>query len=123
MATFAGRPEQVRWVRRCLTAWLDPGCPARDVAELLLSETFTNSALYADRGAYVEVRATLSATLLRVQVTDPGGASEPVVQALDAEAEGGRGLALLDLAAKEWGHGRLPDGRQRVWFTVAVEEE
>ncbi|GAA3195698.1 ATP-binding protein [Actinocorallia longicatena] len=117
-ATFDGRADQVRQARRCLTSWLNPSHPVADAAELLLSEAFTNSTLYAARGAAIEVRARLSGSLLHVQVIDPGGASEPVLQAPSAEAEGGRGLALLDLTAKEWGHDRLGDGRLRVWFTL-----
>ncbi|GAB3667475.1 ATP-binding protein [Actinocorallia lasiicapitis] len=121
-AVFPGRPDQVRLARHCLSAWLDPAHPATDTATLLLSETFTNSVLHASAGTPdppVEISATLTASLLRVHVTDCGGPTEPLRNpAPTPDDEHGRGLELLNLTAKDWGHHPLPDGRLTLWFTL-----
>ncbi|GAA3242460.1 hypothetical protein GCM10010468_80150 [Actinocorallia longicatena] len=85
---------------------------------LLLSEAFTNATLYASDGP-VHLAASLTEGSLRIEVVDPGGRCDPALTPLPPDdAEGGRGLALLDLIAKEWGWERLTDRRVRVWFTL-----
>jgi anti-sigma regulatory factor (Ser/Thr protein kinase) len=121
-ATFPSAPEQVRQARHCFSAWLGPDHPANDSAVLLLSETFTNSSRYGPAGTphpAIEVSAVLLDNVLQVEVVDGGGDSDPVQGSdLLSYTETGRGLAILDLAAKEWGWERLCDGRMRVWFIL-----
>jgi anti-sigma regulatory factor (Ser/Thr protein kinase) len=55
---------------------------------------------------------------LRIEVTD-GSAERPVVREPDFEAESGRGMAMVDAVAKEWGCEPAPDGAGKtVWACV-----
>jgi anti-sigma regulatory factor (Ser/Thr protein kinase) len=121
--TLPGRPEQVCVARHWLADWLGAGHPAVDTALLLLSETFSNSVLYGhpeNPGSPVEVTAELLDRLLRLDVTDAGNGGEPVLGSdMAGDAERGRGLAILDLLAKEWSWKRLDD--RRLSLTVTIE--
>ncbi|HEY8199877.1 MAG TPA: ATP-binding protein [Actinomycetota bacterium] len=80
---------------------------------LLVSELVTNSLRHATFGpeSWVQVEATISPGLVRVEVEDPGRRfpSPP-----DLETEGGWGLILVDRMASRWGVAR--DEQTRVWF-------
>lgn len=121
-AAFPGRPEQVRVARYWLADWLGADHPATDTAQLLLSETFSNSLLHGQTdnpGSPIEVTANLGGSLLRLDVTDVGGGGDPTVDHdTSGDSERGRGLAILDLLAKEWSWARLPDGRLRLTVTI-----
>jgi anti-sigma regulatory factor (Ser/Thr protein kinase) len=57
---------------------------------------------------------------VRVEVSDQGGATVPVLRAAELPwlAETGRGLFLVEALASRWGHQR--DGNQVVtWFELA----
>lgn len=121
-ATFPGRPEQVRVARHWLADWLCANHPVADTALLLLSETFSNSVLHGHPGATdspIEVTAKLSDSLLRLIVTDAGSGGDPTIDHdTSGESETGRGLAILDLLAKEWSWARLPDQRLQLAVTI-----
>lgn len=96
---------------------------------LLVSETVTN----ALRHAQTEVTLTLAvaAGILEVGVADgspertlPRTGPEPdePVDPDGWEAEGGRGLRLLDILADTWGVVTMGEGKQ-VWFRVSVPEK
>lgn len=44
----------------------------------------------------------------------------PNPDGLDLGAESGRGLAMIDAFATDWGDNGIPDGRQ-VWFFLAYD--
>jgi anti-sigma regulatory factor (Ser/Thr protein kinase) len=82
------------------------------VAAVLVSELVTNSIVHAE-GA-VRLRAMWAGEVFRVDVSDHGGgvrvASDPEVS--------GRGLAIVDALATDWGVNRF-DGAGRVtWFEL-----
>jgi anti-anti-sigma regulatory factor/anti-sigma regulatory factor (Ser/Thr protein kinase) len=89
-----------------------------DRAVLLVGELVTNAVVHArtELGLRVELRGDLlhlavrdgSPRLLRL-VTDP---------VPDPEAEGGRGLWLVEQLARAWGVNRHPDGGKVVWCTL-----
>ena len=58
-------------------------------------------------------------TGLRVECVDGRGAAPPRVQDPDDDAEGGRGLVLVQALADRWGSDRLTAGKS-VWFEVDV---
>ncbi|MEU6372004.1 ATP-binding protein [Streptomyces sp. NPDC046909] len=124
--------SSVRRARAVVRTWLteyglqDPA----DTVELLVSELATNAVRHAP-GRY---RLTLSldphAGLLRCAVADespdlpPDGPDGPNrgVDAPDTDAEGGRGLLLVDALADRWGSGRVEGGvGKEVWFELKVE--
>jgi anti-sigma regulatory factor (Ser/Thr protein kinase) len=85
-----------------------------DVLALLVSEVTTNAVVHGAGSVGVRVLGTDGG--VRVEVTDESTAV-PVVRRADTEAEGGRGLALVEALAVRWGVLPLPDGKT-VWFEV-----
>ncbi|WP_328657191.1 ATP-binding protein [Streptomyces sp. NBC_00334] len=58
---------------------------------------------------------------VRVEVAD-GSPRQPVPSAwVSDDAEGGRGLVLLEAVADKWGVGPRPGGGKTVWFEVGRE--
>lgn len=85
-------------------------------AVLLTSELVTNSVLYARSD--VTVTVALADGVAEVGIADrsdvlPRQGSENV------RAEGGRGLHLVELVAREWGVASMTGGKQ-VWFRLDV---
>lgn len=85
-----------------------------DTMALLVSEVATNALIYGT--GHVRVRVLPSGQRLRVEVMDDS-AVLPVRSEAAADAEGGRGLGLVDALAAAWGvepHG----GGKTVWFEL-----
>jgi DNA-binding NarL/FixJ family response regulator len=87
-----------------------------DTVLLLTSEVVTNAVRHADAGCQVVVERLRDT--LRVSVVDEG-AGMPAPRVAGDEAESGRGLALVDTLATDWGVDALPNGK-RVWFEVGL---
>ncbi|MEU6842938.1 ATP-binding protein [Streptomyces sp. NPDC046716] len=94
-----------------------------DTAELLLSELMTNAYRHAKTpaGREIRARATLTATGLRVTVTDASDVL-PTPRTASAEEESGRGLALVEMLAGEWGAQAREGGGvgKSVWFELGL---
>ncbi|MEV4375549.1 ATP-binding protein [Streptosporangium sp. NPDC049644] len=119
--TLKGVPESVSMARSRVRELLGEGHPASDDVILLVSEVVTNSVLHSGSGGGGEVAMTVavgSAAVL-VEVCDAGsGASMPHVRN-DPEAEGGRGMFLVDLLADNWGiQDDASEGARTLWFEV-----
>lgn len=82
-----------------------------DVA-LLTSELATNAVLHGQRPIAVTVDA--GETRLRVEVKDAAPAL-PVELDIDPETEHGRGLAIVEAVADEWGAERVHGNGKVVW--------
>jgi anti-sigma regulatory factor (Ser/Thr protein kinase) len=112
--TVAGRAERARAVRAFVHAVLGPAHPRGDDAALLASELFGNSVQHSGSGAAGEtVTVTVLAgdRVVRVEVSDRGGPGVPGLQSADCDAEGGRGLQLVEGLAVRWGCGSAAGGR------------
>jgi hypothetical protein len=55
---------------------------------------------------------------VKVEIADGGFGFEPRASNADAEAEGGRGLMILQTLADRWGVSR--DACSRVWFELSA---
>ncbi len=86
-------------------------------AELLTSELVTNALVHA--GGSVVVTVAVADGTAEVGVTDRS-AVVPRPRRVPPTAEGGRGLAMVDLIAREWGVSDVEDGKQ-VWFRLDVD--
>jgi anti-sigma regulatory factor (Ser/Thr protein kinase) len=87
-----------------------------DDAALIVTELVTN----AVRHGKSDFRLRLSRTpgAFRIEVVDEGeGTPEP--QPLDIEAEGGRGIMLVDAMSSSWGVENVPRGKL-VWAEIAI---
>ncbi|MFF9027801.1 ATP-binding protein [Streptomyces iakyrus] len=106
---------EVSGVRRALRSY------GIDV-QLCASELVTNVIRHVGDGAPVTVRVWREeGGRVRLAVTDPDPRALPVlVAAAGAEAESGRGLALLDALAVRWGV-EQEAGRKTVWCELFAE--
>jgi PAS domain S-box-containing protein len=100
-------------LRRLLTSWRMTELLDGDI-ELLASEVLTNGVLHA--GTDLDVAITYDGSFVTFAVRDRSHAT-PAMGAPSAEAEGGRGVWLVESLAANWGVDSLPDGK-RVWFQV-----
>ncbi|MFI0718425.1 ATP-binding protein [Streptomyces sp. NPDC021224] len=87
--------------------------------ELLSSEVITNALRYSEAACAVAVRWT--GTRVRVEVTDASPV-RPKPRHGSVDAEGGRGLLLVDALAADWGSTDDPAGKV-VWFEVGAREQ
>jgi serine/threonine-protein kinase RsbW len=119
--TFAGQPDQVREARAFVGRLLGPSHPSRDVAVLLVSEMVTNSLLYGGLGSgpgeAVTVTVVAWAVGVRVEVIGRKADGVPVLRRTDDEAEGSRGLRLVEELAARWGYER-GGGQATTWFEL-----
>ncbi|MBF5083079.1 ATP-binding protein [Quadrisphaera sp. INWT6] len=100
-------------------------CPAHshgetEVAQLLVTELVTNALRHGSPPITTEVSCQAPAGL-RVRVSD-AAAGAPMVRHVDADAESGRGMLLIDQLAAEWGVEPGPAGKA-VWFRVNNDPE
>ena len=93
---------------------------SRRVVELLTSELLTNAVTHGPEDGTVEIRAMRTARALRVEVRDESMAL-PVVQAVDVDATGGRGVGFVDMLSSEWGV-IVDDTGKTVWFAVDLDD-
>ncbi|MEU9832026.1 ATP-binding protein [Streptosporangium sp. NPDC048047] len=64
--------------------------------------------------------AQRSGDLVVLRVWDAAGRTPPVLRDPGPDDEGGRGLCLVDLLARSWGHYRLATGGKVVWCTLTA---
>src|SRR4051812_2317663 len=101
-ATLAPDPRSAGEARRLLSrAVRSFGCePLEDTGTLLLSELVANSVLHAHTDIRVVVEPAEGG--LRVSVSD-GSQTAPRRRHYSAEATTGRGMALVETMADDWG--------------------
>ena len=106
-------PAQARrFVRDVLKLWNH--ARSADVVTLLTSELVTNAILHA--GSEVDLALCADQGSIRVEVAD-GSPRIPEPPGYHADAQTGRGLAVVAAQADEWGTRRTSTGKV-VWFEV-----
>jgi anti-sigma regulatory factor (Ser/Thr protein kinase) len=105
-----------RWLRARLESLLGAEHSACETSVLLLSEALTNAIVHGD-GDTVELGTYVDDGAIRVEIIDGGGDTLPRYVD-DPCGEGGRGLPIMRMLAREWGYEVLDDGRLQVWFEV-----
>ncbi|MFC8124573.1 ATP-binding protein [Streptomyces sp. NPDC057302] len=119
---FSSTPRGARLARHLAVHRLDAwGIPydsdASDTAALLVAELAANAVTHGRvPGRDFEVRLSLCAHTLRIDVSDPRGERRPdgpgTVDVPPAGADGGRGLLLVEALADRWAVlDRLPVGK------------
>jgi len=85
-----------------------------DTLMLRVSGVVTKALIHG--AGQISVRVLDDGSRLRVEVSDDSDAV-PGLRAFDRDAEGGRGLALVDAPAHAWGADPKPGGKT-VWFEL-----
>lgn len=122
-ATFLVQPEPAdvvvarRAVVEAVRGWRVPLAAERlGDLELLAAEVITNAVRHAQAACVVVVRWDGARVRVEVADTHPG---LPVQCGASSDAEGGRGLVLVEALATRWGTGLRPGGKV-VWFELAT---
>jgi serine/threonine-protein kinase RsbW len=86
-------------------------------AQLVVSELVTNAVRHSGvcAGGAVVLRVELAGTMVRVEVTDPGGGDVIAPRAPDLEHGGGFGLHVVRALSERWGLEQVAAGGTRVW--------
>jgi anti-sigma regulatory factor (Ser/Thr protein kinase) len=125
-------PDAPSWARRqtriSLESWrID--AELIEVAQLLVSELVTNAVKYArpglrgEAGSWPDISTSVALILrygverLTILVSDPDPVP-PVLATAGDDAEGGRGLMLVQALSKEWGHYCPPTGGKVVYCVL-----
>lgn len=116
LMTVPSVPASVARIRHfAADACRDAGAGAAcDTVALLVSEIATNALVHGSGEVRVSVWA--SPGVVRVEVDDDG-AGLPVRRQADPDAEGGRGLALVEALSTGWGVQPGETGKT-VWFEL-----
>lgn len=85
-----------------------------DAVQLAVSELVTNAIVHAQSDP--ELAIILTPDAVRIEVTDRDSAL-PRPVGVDVDATSGRGLAMVESIAREWGVTRRPEGKT-VWLEV-----
>lgn len=121
--TIPAVPGQVRAARAFVARVLGESHAHVDPALLLSSELVTNSVRHSGSavpGGIVTVTVAVGDEIVRVEVTDRVGDGVPILPSAtsaDDEAEGSRGLWLVDALAARWGYQR-GGGLATTWFEL-----
>lgn len=116
---FRGDPAQVRNARRFTRGYLD-SCPSAADTALLTSELATNSILHSRSGhggTFHVVIGHHCPGIIRVAIIDDGSITTPTLADPDPLDGNGRGLALVQDIAAQWGH-EGDDSTRTVWFEL-----
>jgi anti-sigma regulatory factor (Ser/Thr protein kinase) len=88
-----------------------------ETVELLTSEVITNALVHARSAPELAVR--VRPRCVRVEVVDDSPVI-PIRRSIDAEALSGRGIAIVESLASNWGVTDISDDGKTVWFEVAI---
>lgn len=118
---FEATPREVpalrRIMRQHLTHWGLLGVLAP--AQLCVSELVTNVIKHVGIGVPATLAVSMKGTNLHLEVQDPSVDQLPTLGQAEAEAEGGRGLALIDAMSEKWGV-RLTSTGKATWCQLAT---
>lgn len=117
----AGRARSL--LRGQAGTWRLPADTA-ETAVLLFSELVTNAVRHSrTKGRHIGTRCVLRPGALRVEVSD-AGEGRPARRVAREDEEAGRGLALVEVLAADWGTSPRPFGiGKTVWFELPVPAE
>jgi anti-sigma regulatory factor (Ser/Thr protein kinase) len=95
-----------------------------DNARLVVSELVTNSVCHSGvSDGVVVVGVELTATMVRLEVADPGRAGLISERPPDRAGGGGFGLHLVQSLSERWGLERVAAGGTRVWAQLVRTPE
>lgn len=110
---FTAEPEEVAGLRRVMRLHLGLWGlhDIADEAQLCVSELVSNVIVHVGHGTPATLAVSMSGSRLRIEVHDPDNGTRPTVVDAEAEAEAGRGMALVDAISDRWGVQLKPEGK------------
>ncbi|WP_406358808.1 ATP-binding protein [Streptomyces sp. NBC_00658] len=102
---FTAEPEEVAALRRVLRLHLGVWGlhEISEAAQLCVTELVSNVITHVGPGTPTTVAVSMNGTHLRIEVRDPDTRALPTLIQAGVDAEGGRGMALVDATAVRWG--------------------
>ncbi|MFD9435240.1 ATP-binding protein [Streptomyces sp. NPDC060002] len=118
---FTAEPREVAALRRIMRLHLGIwGLPeVIDDAQLCMSELVSNVITHVGPGTPATLAVSMSGVHLRIEVHDPDARALPTLLDANAEAESGRGMALVDAIADRWGV-QLHADKKVTWCELAT---
>jgi anti-sigma regulatory factor (Ser/Thr protein kinase) len=102
---FSAEPEEVAGLRRLMRLHLELWDlhELADVAQLCVSELVANVIKHVGPGTPSMLAVSMNGIRLQIEVHDPNPRALPVLTDAADDAEGGRGMALIDAITDRWG--------------------
>ncbi|KUM97359.1 hypothetical protein AQI95_41810 [Streptomyces yokosukanensis] len=119
--TFAAPGRARAEVLQILTAWRVPPQASADLL-VIVSELVTNATVHPAQPDRVAVLVAHESRAVRVAVIGPATSKRLTASLPDQDAEGGRGLAVVDAYVDVWGHRVYGTQRSMVWAVVRFPE-
>ncbi|MFF6998446.1 ATP-binding protein [Streptomyces sp. NPDC008313] len=118
---FTASKEEVGALRRRVRNHLEASGLRNlvDEAQLCVSELVANVITHVGVGTPARLAVLTSGDVLRIEVHDPDTRALPILVPADVEAEGGRGMTLVDAVTDRWGVRLLAD-RKVTWCELAT---
>ncbi|MFD7813224.1 ATP-binding protein [Streptomyces sp. NPDC059785] len=118
---FSADPAEVAGLRRIMRLHLGIWGlhHIADDAQLCVSELVANVIAHVGVGTPATLAVSMSGEHLRIEVHDPDVRASPTLLQPNLEAEGGRGMALVDAIADRWGV-ELKLDRKATWCELAT---
>lgn len=115
---LAGHLAEVARARRLAGEWAQVNGVDADDTELVVTELVTNALRHGGPGVDLWLRQ-LDGGGIRLEVVDGRSETAPALQRPDDDAEGGRGLVIVQALADRWGTERLAAGKS-VWCEIGA---
>ncbi|MDX6204237.1 MAG: hypothetical protein QOF39_294 [Frankiales bacterium] len=115
-------PPARAFLTKLLQGW-DVGTEVVDDAALLTTEIMANALEHGD--GLVSMTIALENGVLHVAVGDKADQRQPEVLTVDSSSDGGRGMWIVDIVARDWGSDATVGGAggKTVWFELAAPTE
>ncbi|MER5653648.1 ATP-binding protein [Streptomyces sp. NPDC002131] len=118
---FVAEPKEVPALRRIMRRHLGLWglTEVSEAAQLCVTELVSNVIAHVGWGTPATLAVSMRGTYLRIEVHDPDARALPTLVQAEADAERGRGMALVDAIAYRWGVLLHPD-RKVTWCELAT---
>ncbi|MFJ1804681.1 MULTISPECIES: ATP-binding protein [unclassified Streptomyces] len=118
---FTAEPTEVAALRRIMRLHLGIWGLQEvvDEAQLCVSELVSNVIKHVGPGTPATLAVSMKGARLRIEIHDPDTRALPTLLDANVDAEGGRGMALVDAIAARWGV-QLDLDRKVTWCELAT---
>ncbi|MFD9397680.1 ATP-binding protein [Streptomyces sp. NPDC060011] len=118
---FVAEPKEVPTLRRIMRRHLGLWglTEVSEAAQLCVTELVSNVIAHVGWGTPATLAVSMRGTYLRIEVHDPDARALPTLVQAEADAESGRGMALVNVIAHRWGVLLHPD-RKVTWCELAT---